>query len=106
MIASSPQDSLQYWAQFSVQSADIDHLMGFLVEKEQPLSVSELAMELTRFRQEQITDVLKQTLSQGRIYRPRESYEVGETVIFPHLQNLVGKVVSIREGHNPEYEPF
>jgi hypothetical protein len=106
MITSSPQDSLQYWAQFSVQSSDIDHLMGFLVEKEQPLSVAELAMELTRFRQEQITDVLKQTLSQGRIYRPRESYEVGETVIFPHLQNLVGKVVSIREGHNPEYEPF
>ena len=80
MIASSPQDSLQYWEQFSVQPSDIDYLMGFLVESEQPFTVSELAMELTRFRQEQINDLLKQTLSQGRIYRPRESYKVGEKV--------------------------
>ena len=106
MITSSTTDPVQYWEQFSIQPSDFDHLMGFLVEKEHPYTVSELAQELTRFRQQQINDVLTQTLSQGRIYRPGESYEVGETVIFPHIQNKVGIVLEVREGDNPEYNPF
>ncbi|MDF1514839.1 MAG: hypothetical protein P1S60_13600 [Anaerolineae bacterium] len=106
MITSSTADSVQYWEQFSIQPSDLDHLMGFLVEKENPFTVSELAQEITRYRQEQINALLKQTLSQGRIYRPGESFTTGETVIFPHLQNQVGEVTAIREGHNPEYEPF
>jgi hypothetical protein len=106
MITSSSPDPVQYWEQFSIQSSDLDHLMGFLVENEHPSTVTELAKEITRFRQQQINELMKQTLSQGRIYRPGESYEVGETVIFPNMQNVVGEVISIREGHNPEYEPF
>ncbi len=106
MISSSTQDSVQYWEQFSIHSSDLDHLMGFLVENEHPFTVSELAIELTRFRQQQINDLLKQTLSQGRIYRPGETYEVGETIIFPHIENIVGEVIAIRAGINPEYEPF
>lgn len=106
MITSSTPDPVQYWEQFSVQSSDLDHLMSFLVENEHPFTVSELAQELTHFRQKQVTDLVKQTLSQGRIYRPGEAYEIGETIIFPHLKNVVGEVVAVREGHNPEYEPF
>ncbi len=106
MITSSKTDPVQYWEQFSIQPSDFEHLMGFLVENEHPFKLSELAQELTRYRQQQITDLLTQTLTKGRIYRPGESYEVGETIIFPHLQNLVGVVLSVREGHNPEFDPF
>jgi len=106
MITSSTTDPVQYWEQFSIQPSDLDHLMGFLVEEEHPHTVTVLAHELTRFRQQQINDLLTQTLSQGRIYRPGESYETGEIIIFPHMHNMVGEVIAIREGHNPEYEPF
>lgn len=96
----------QYWEQFTVQAADLDHLVNFLVESERPFRLHELAFELTRYRLEQITSLLEDTLSQGRIYRPGETYQVDERVIFPHLGEVAGAVTDVRPGRNPEYEPF
>ena len=45
-------------------------------------------------------------MAQGRIYRPGDSYTVGEKIIFPHLSNLLGEVIEVRPGHNPEYDAF
>ncbi len=96
----------QYWEQFAVQSSDLDYLSNFLVGSERPQSLDDLAFELTRYRFQQITELLESTLSQGRVYRPGETYEVGEQVIFPHMGNLAGEVAHVRSGRNPEYEPF
>jgi hypothetical protein len=40
------------------------------------------------------------------VYRPNGSFEVGETLVFPHLDFAVGTVVNLRDGHNPEYDDF
>jgi hypothetical protein len=96
----------QYWDQFTVQSSDLDYLVNFLVESERPHSLNELTEELIRYRHEQVNQMLEETLSQGRVYRPGEAYEVGESVIFPHMGSFAGEVVEVREGRNPEYEPF
>jgi hypothetical protein len=96
----------QLWEHFTVLESDLDHLVNFLVEKEVPYALGTLAYELTSYRYDQMTSMAEDTLSQGRTYRPGETYEVGETVVFPHLNNLTGEVVNVRSGHNPEHEPF
>ena len=106
MSTSSNASNNQYWNAFSVKEADLEHLVNFLVEREEPHTLDDLAYELTRHRQEAITNLAKESMSQGRVYRPGEAYEVGETIVFPHLRNLVGDVVDVRAGRNPEYEPF
>lgn len=106
MSASGKLSNDQYWEQFNVQPSDLDYLVNYLVEQERPYTLAELAYELTRYRHQQMTDLLEDTLSQGRVYRPGEAYALGERVIFPHLSNLVGEVIDVRAGNNPEYEPF
>jgi hypothetical protein len=106
MGTSSMLGNDQYWEQFAVQPSDLEYLANFLVESESPQTLDQLAVELTRYRHTQITQVLDATLSQGRTYRPGEAYTVGESVIFAHQGNSVGQVVATRPGHNPEFEPF
>lgn len=103
--SSNVMDS-QYWEAFAVQQSDLDYLINYLLEKEAPHTLDDLAYELTRYRQETVRQLAQESLSQGRIYRPGESYETGETLVFPHLNNLVGEVTQVRRGRNPEFEPF
>lgn len=106
MGTSSNVINSQYWDAFAVQESDLEYLINYLVEKEEPHTLDDLAYELTRHRQDTITKLAQESLSQGRIYRPGETYDVGETLVFPHLSNLVGEVTNVRAGRNPEYEPF
>ncbi len=103
---SSNSSDNQYWDAFAVQESDLDYLVNFLVEKEEPHTLDDLAYELACHRQDVITRSAQESLSQGRIYRPGEPYEVGEALVFPHLGNLTGTVVDVRAGRNPEYDPF
>ncbi len=103
---SSTVQNDQYWEQFSVLPNDLEHLINFLVETERPQMIDQLAQELICARHRQMVSLIEDTLSQGRIYRPGENYAVGEQVIFPHLNNLLGEVTAVRAGHNPEYNAF
>jgi hypothetical protein len=106
MGTSSVLSNDQYWEQFAVQAADLDYLVNFLVENERPHTLDELASELIRHRYDRMTSLMEEALSQGRVYRPGESYEMGETVILAHMNNVKGQVVNVRPGRNPEYESF
>ena len=98
--------SEQYWERFSVLPGDLDYLINVLLESERPQSLETLTRLLIEHRHQQLQEMATQSLSQGRIYRPGEQYASGERVIFPHLGNLLGTVVGVRPGHNPEHEPF
>ncbi|MCD4737657.1 MAG: hypothetical protein K8R89_00135 [Anaerolineae bacterium] len=99
-------NSDQYWDSFSILPVDAEYLTNFLLEEEEPRDLETLAWALIQHRNQQLIELAEESLSRGRIYRPAESYQVGEEVIFPHLGNLLGEVVGVREGRNPEYEPF
>jgi hypothetical protein len=103
---SSTVQNDQYWEQFSVLPNDLEHITNFLVETERPQTIDQLAQEVIRARHQQMVALIEDTLAQGSIYRPGDSYTVGEKVIFPHLNNLLGEVIEVRPGHNPEYETF
>ncbi len=96
----------QYWEQFAILPADLDYLVNLLLEEECPKTLDELVRALLEQRHAQQLALARESLSQGRIYRPGEAYEVGEALLFPNLGDVLGKVVAVRPGHNPEYEPF
>lgn len=98
--------SEQYWERFSILPGDLDYLINTLLERERPETLESLVRILIAYRHQQLQEVAEKSLSQGRIYRPGEHYQVGERLMFPHLGNIAGTVAGLRPGRNPEHEPF
>jgi hypothetical protein len=98
--------SSTYWADYAIASEDLQHLSTLLVEDELPRSTAELSEALVMHQVRQEDALIQQALSAGTPYQPKRSYEVGERVVFPVLDYLAGEVVSVRPGHNPEYDSF
>jgi hypothetical protein len=96
-----------YWSSFEVSPSDVDFIINLLLEREVPLTSSEMALALVEMRLERLAQEAETAKSpEFRIYLPEEQYEVGEQLIFPALKNTVGKVVAIRTGQNPDLGTF
>jgi len=97
----------RYWTQdFTISSDDLDHVDNRLLEEEKPLPVEELARAVVRHRVAQEESELERLLSRGTVYRPQQSFQKGETLVFPALSFHTGTVTNIRRGHNPEAGEF
>lgn len=95
-----------YWEKFAVKEHDLEYLYGLLLEAELPLSIDELTLALIRERCDREERLIEEELEKGHLFQPKESYEVGEKLIFPAFDYVLGTVVSVRPGHNPRYDPF
>jgi hypothetical protein len=96
-----------YWETFEITEKDIEFLNNHLFELETPMTSRELSRALITER----IRIEKQTLQNqqhelGKIYFPKDHYQVGETLLFPAFDWIKGKVVGIREGKNPEVDSF
>lgn len=98
--------SAQYWKEFRVTNADIEHIYTLLLEEETPLSLDEIALELVEYRIHQEEEAFRRQLAKGTLYQPNQSYEIGEKLVFPSLSYTVGTVVGKRPGSNPEHGDF
>jgi hypothetical protein len=96
-----------YWVQeFQVDQSDIDHLYNALLELETPLSVDEMALVLVRYRVQQEASRPPERDGKGELYRPQNTYEIGDIIIFSALDFTTGEVVDSRPGRNPDYGDF
>jgi len=96
-----------YWRdEYEVQPEDLDLVTGMILEAGSPQTVGTLAIGivLRRFRAEK--QAATEQTSRGRLYRPVEQVEVGEELVFPALEFVVGTVIGSRPGKNPKYGPF
>ncbi len=95
------------WDNFQVEEEDIDFIYSYLLEKEIPLPASDLleAVIVNRIKKEKEL-ILKKTRGKGKVYLPKDSYEVEEELVFPAYGWKNGKVLEIREGINPEFSSF
>lgn len=97
----------KYWQSLEINKRDTDFLLSHLFEHEAPLAtkdlISALVAERVRFEQEEILEKRK---GSGKIYLPKERYQVGDELAFPALSWEKGKVASVRAGKNPEIENF
>ncbi len=96
----------QYWKEFRVTDADIEYTYNLLLEEETPLSLEEIALELIEYRIRQENEAFRQQLAKGELYQPKNTYAVGDKLVFPVLQFAVGTVVGERPGSNPEHGKF
>jgi len=106
LIRRKTQDP-DYWQdEFAISSDDLQYLSGLLIEDELPRSAEELGRALVLHRYQVEEELVQRALSVGIPYQPKSSYEIEGEVVFPAMDYVVGKVVRIREGENPEYGDF
>jgi hypothetical protein len=95
------------WARnFSVTSDDIDHIVGYLLETETPLTVEELAHQIVQNRLRAEATALTEKYKNVRVYNPALTYTVGQQVSFPLFNFAIGAVENVRSGHNPSLGAF
>jgi len=96
-----------YWQkQFVVDADDLEHLYSLLLEDNRPHTIERLALAIVQRRCQMEEVAIRTELKRGSLYQPRESYQVGEQLIFPRFDYAAATVVGRRPGHNPQYGDF
>lgn len=106
-MVSDPLISTDYWTDIQITKQDVEFLHNHLFELETPLTARELVAVFVneRIRAERLATQQRRQAG-GRTYLPKESYQVGEELIFPALNWKHGKVTAVRAGTNPEIGTF
>ncbi len=99
--------STEYWTDIQITQQDIEFLHNYLFEHETPLTAHELVLVFIEERIRAEKDSLRRRReSGGKTFLPKESFQVGDDVIFPALGWMHGKVSAVRAGVNPEIGNF
>jgi len=97
----------EYWENFQLQNEDVEFLYNHLLETETPETPQELLNVLVTHRIQQEKQAIERRRgSGGKMYIPKDHYEVGQTLIFPGLGWMRGEVIGTRPGNNPELKNF
>ncbi len=102
--SSFPED---YWSKLQITQQDVDSLQGYLFELETPMTTHDLTAVFVaqRLKAEQDERARKREEA-GRVYIPKDPYQVGDELVFPALDWKRGRVVAKRPAVNPEMSPF
>jgi hypothetical protein len=106
-LIESPSTSVEYWgAAFILDDADLDFVSNKLLEDETPLTTEEMAHFIIRRRIEREAEAAKHR-EQGAVqYLPKDAYAVGQKLAFTKPRALLGTVVAVRPGRNPDHGDF
>ena len=97
----------QIWAgKFNVSNADIDYLTNLLLERETPLSLEALALALIEKRQTDEAEKARKRYEDIRLYRPSDTFAVGQRIMFPALEHSIATITRERKGFNPDCGEF
>src|SRR5215813_14148182 len=106
-MASDSYTTPTYWESLQINRQDVEFLHTYLFENETPLTTRELVTIFVneRVRAERLVEQT-QRLAGGKTYLPKDSYQVGESLVFPALNWKHGKVTASRAGQNAEIGAF
>ncbi len=102
-----PSQNPTYWtSEFQLGQDDIEYLQEYLQGRERPALEGDLVLALVeaRFRREE--QRIRRELARGAVYQPKNSYQVGQTVVFPNMDFAAGMITATRPGANPEHGDF
>jgi len=107
MVAPKSLDP-EYWEHFTVDQDDIEFLYNQLLELEIPQTQNSLIKLIVSNRIKNIRDAQEKEKEKvgSLLYLPKNSYEIGQTLIFPSMDWRNGQVDNVRKGFNPEFESF
>ena len=96
-----------YWDTFSLNAEDREFIYNHLLDIETPLTSQELLRALVNDRiQREKRAIDKQRSSGGDIYLPKQTYQVGQSLVFPTYGWQSGLVTNVRPGRNPDLGDF
>jgi hypothetical protein len=99
--------SADFWNEVGTTDADLEHLYGFLLERGTPATSRELTAHLIEWRvREEEKKLAELVARRAPHYQPKQSYQVGQTLLFTALGNREGEVKGIRAGDNPRLGAF
>jgi hypothetical protein len=81
-------------------------MYDLILEKGKPVALDRLAMAVIDRHCRHEEGLVEAELSKGSAYQPQDPYEVGQQIIFPALDYVLGTVTGTREGWNPEHGKF
>lgn len=106
LVQRKTQTSTYWQEQFSVNADDIEHLYSLLLERNQPQSTDSLALTVVQRHCQLEEMAIRAELQRGTLYQPRDSYQVGDQLVFPRFDYAAATVTGQRPGHNPQYGDF
>jgi len=91
---------------YKVDESDFDLLANVVLESGRPQALENLASTVILSRYAREKEAVAQSARRGRVYRPADSFEVGEELVFTAKDLAVGTVTAVREGRNPKFGGF
>jgi hypothetical protein len=99
--------NLAYWRDhYEVDEADHEFLYDLLGNAAEPMSLEALAVAVIDRRCQIEESRIRNELSRGQLYDPREEYKIGDALVFPAFEYRFGEVIDLRPGENPEHGEF
>ena len=99
--------TLEYWsAGFTITDSDIEQINNHFLEVERPQTVEDIARVVIAHRVAAERERVRQVLIDRTVYEPKETFQVGDELVFPALRFAHGAVQSVREGYDPRYGRF
>lgn len=93
-----------HWAyDFAIGTDDIESITNLLLENETPLTAIELATAIVKRREHETRRRLKKQYEGTKLYRPADSYQIGDRLTFAALDYATGHVVNLRSGTSADF---
>ncbi|MGW8249561.1 MAG: hypothetical protein ACWGO1_02875 [Anaerolineales bacterium] len=107
MVMASLSLREDYWETLELEERDIETLYNQLLESEMPMTSRELIEILVQERiQSEKLQIEQQRSSGGDLYRPADTYQVDQSLVFPALSWRKARVIDVRPGRNPDVGNF
>ncbi|MCI0647698.1 MAG: hypothetical protein L0332_07600 [Chloroflexi bacterium] len=97
----------EYWGpDFSISDSDIEQIYNGFLEAEKPQTIEQISRLVVAHRVAEERNRIKQRLTGRQVYRPKNSYQVGDELVFPALKFANGRVTAARPGYDPQRGHF
>lgn len=98
---------LDFWQTIGTTSTDLEHLYAFILERGAPVSSRELAANLIEWRVHEEERRIAESAARGApLYQPKQTYSVGQHLLFATFDDREGVIVQVRAGENDRYGAF
>ncbi|RME80606.1 MAG: hypothetical protein D6775_15775 [Caldilineae bacterium] len=98
---------ISYWRdEYTVSEEDHEYLYETLADADEPQSLETLVLGIIRRRCQLEESRIRSEIERGKVYDPKQKYEVGDDIVFPAFDFRLGKVLAVRPGDNPEHGEF
>ncbi len=99
--------SSDFWSVIGTTSPDIERAYAFLLERGNAASSREIATHLIEWHiRAEEKRLAEAAARRAPIYQPKETFAIGQHLIFSALDNREGVITQVRASDNPRIAPF